>query len=163
MTGNSDSGTGAEPDVADPDVVWADEIFRMMQQVTTESAQTLVREGPPADVAAAERRARAAGVVARTARAILALKAFARTLNRKRVTRTDEEEMSDQDREISDAELDGLRSEFFARLDRLVSGLERKGEAEGVDRKPAARGAVAGAGAGAATAAQPEPEPGLAA
>jgi len=166
MAGNSDEDGGARADslglFAGRDAEWAMQVFAALQQVTSEAVETLVKEGPPADGAAAEKKARAAGVLARTAKAILALKDYAQSRSSKRGTSEDGDEMSDEQREFSDVELAGLKSEFFARLDRLVSGLERKGEAGGVDREPAARGAGGGSGVGAEATAQPEPASGLA-
>src|SRR5690606_41376371 len=100
--------------------------------------------GPPADVAEAEKRARAIGVLARTAKAVAALEA---DLIRKRPS-PEEDGMSDDDRDLSDAELAGLQAEFFARVDHLVAAIERKSLAAGLDREPAARTAGAGAAGG---------------
>ena len=57
----------------------------------------------------------------------------------------DEDEMSEDDRDVSDAELAGLQAEFFARIDHLVGGFERKSLAAGLAREPAARGEDPGA------------------
>lgn len=160
MAGKSEDGEGAGvgnpgPSCVHDDGVWVGEIFALLKQVTEDAVRSLVEEGPAEDVAAAEKKARAAGVMARTAKAVLALKDYALARASKRKPLEDGEEMSEQDREFTDIELAGLKSEFFARLDRLVSGLERKGEAEGVGGKPAARGARGGAGDGAEPAAEP--------
>ena len=164
MAGNSDDDADMmdEAGVRDlgffcalEDGVWAVEIFGLLKQVTDQAARRLVEDGPPQDVAAAEKVARAAGVVARTAKAVLALKAYQAAQASKQKPAQDGEDMSEQDREFTDAELAGLKAEFFARLDRLVSGLERKGEAEGVGGEPAARGSGRGSGAGAEAAAEP--------
>jgi hypothetical protein len=166
MAGNGDqdgeAGAGSSGLFVGRDAEWVAQIFADLQRVTSEAVDALVKDGPPQDVAAAEKNARAAGMLARTAKAVLALKDYALSRASKRGVAEDGDEMNDKQREFSDVELAGLKSEFFARLDRLVSGLERKGEAGGVDREPAARGAGGGSGVGAEASAESESSAGLA-
>lgn len=131
MTGNGDeAGQGAD---------WLDEVFGRLKALTDQAIAVVAAAAAPTDVAEAEKRARAVGVLARTAKAVAALK------SRPARKTPDEDEMSEDDRDVSDAELAGLQAEFFARVDHLVGGFERKSLAAGLGREPAARGEDPGA------------------
>lgn len=134
MTGNRDeaaaAGQGAD---------WLDEVFGRLKALTDQAIAVVAAAPAPADVAEAEKRARAVGVLARTAKAVAALK------SRPARKSPDEDEMSEDDRDVSDAELAGLQAEFFARVDHLVAAFERKSLAAGLDRATAARGEDPGA------------------
>lgn len=139
MAGKADQGGAAGTTAA-----WLGEVFVSLRAATDQAIAAVTAAEPPADVAEAEKRARAIGVLARTAKAVAALEA---DLIRK--SRNPEEDgMSDDDRDLSDAELAGLQAEFFARVDHLVAAIERKSLAAGLDREPAARTAGAGAAGG---------------
>jgi len=123
---------------------WLEAVFDRLKALTDEAIAVVAAAEPPADVAEAEKRARAVGVLARTAKAVAAL-----TMSPARKSRTPEEdEMSEDDRDVSDAELAGLQAEFFARVDHLVAAFERKSLAAGLGREPAARTAGGGAEGG---------------
>lgn len=131
MTGNGDeAGQGAD---------WLDEVFGRLKALTDQAIAVIAAAAAPTDVAEAEKRARAVGVLARTAKAVAALK------SRPARKSPEEDEMSEDDRNVSDAELAGLQAEFFARVDHLVGGFERKSLAAGLGREPAARGEDPGA------------------
>ena len=139
MAGKADQGGAAGTTAA-----WLGEVFASRRAATDQAIAVVTAAEPPADVAEAEKRARAIGVLARTAKAVAALEA---DLIRK--SRSPEEDgMSDDDRDLSDAVLAGLQAEFFARVDHLVAAIERKSLAAGLDREPAARPAGAGAAGG---------------
>ncbi len=123
---------------------WLVAVFDRLKALTDQAIAVVAAAEAPADVAEAEKRARAIGVMARTAKAVAAL-----TLSPARKNRNPEEdEMSEDDRDVSDAELAGLQAEFFARVDHLVAAFERKSLAAGLDRGVAARGADPGAAGG---------------
>ena len=131
MTGNGDEARqGAD---------WLDQVFGRLKTLTDQAIAVVAAADAPADVAEAEKRARAVGVLARTAKAVAALK------SRPARKTLDEDEMSEDDRDVSDAELAGLQAEFFARVDHLVGGFERKSLAAGLGREPASRGEDPGA------------------
>lgn len=134
MTGNRDEA-GAS---------WLDRVFDQLQAVTDQAIAVVVAAEAPTDVAEAEKRARAVGVLARTAKAVAALKI---SLSRKS-RNPEEDEMSEDDRDVSDAELAGLQAEFYARVDHLVAAFERKSVAAGLGREPAAGPAGGGAEGG---------------
>jgi hypothetical protein len=120
---------------------WLEAVFDRLKALTDEAIAVVAAAEAPLDVAEAEKRARAVGVLARTAKAVAAL-----TMNAARKNRTPEEdEMSEDDRDVSDAELAGLQAEFFARVDHLVAAFERKSLAAGMDRGAASRGEDPGA------------------
>ena len=131
MTGNGDeAGQGAD---------WLDAVFGRLKILTDQAIAVVAAAPAPVDVAEAEKRARAVGVLARTAKAVAALR------SRPARKTPEEDEMSEDDRDVSDAELAGLQAEFFARVDHLVAAFERKSLAAGVDRGAAARGEGPGA------------------
>lgn len=119
---------------------WLEAVFDRLKVLTDEAIAVVAAAKAPSDVAEAEKRARAVGVLARTAKAVAALKPARKT--------PDEDEMSEDDRDVSDAELAGLQAEFFARVDHLVAAFERKSLAAGLDRGPAASGENPGAESG---------------
>ncbi|MBN9480668.1 MAG: hypothetical protein J0I52_10545 [Bordetella sp.] len=123
---------------------WLGEAFARLRAATDQAIAVVAAAAPPADVAEAEKRARAIGVLARTAKAVAALEAD--MIRRSR--NPEEDGMSDDDRDLSDAELAGLQAEFFARVDHLVAAFERKSLVAGLDREPAARAAGPGAEGG---------------
>ncbi|WP_313005061.1 hypothetical protein [Brevundimonas sp.] len=123
---------------------WLDAVFDRLKTLTDEAIAVIAAADAPADVAEAEKRARAVGVLARTAKAVAALRA----VPVRKAPNPEEDEMSEDDRDVSDAELAGLQAEFFARVDHLVAAFERKSLAAGLDRGPAERGAGPGAAGG---------------
>ncbi|MGO4410140.1 MULTISPECIES: phage terminase large subunit family protein [unclassified Brevundimonas] len=114
---------------------WLDAVFDQLKALTDQAIAVVAAAEAPADMAEAEKRARAVGVLARTARAVAALKASPVRKSRN----PEEDEMSEDDRDISDAELAGLQAEFYARVDHLVGVVERKSLTAGLGREPAAR------------------------
>jgi hypothetical protein len=154
MTGNRDEAGAAERGAN-----WLDDVFDQLRALTDQAIAVVAAAKAPTDVAEAEKRARTVGVLARTAKAVAALKT--RPI---RTSRTPEEDaMSEDDRDISDAELAGLQAEFYARVDHLVGVVERKSLTAGLGREPAARTAGAGAEGGDERDAEAERRPGLAA
>ena len=138
------AGKGDEAGRAAAVAEWLDGALGRLMQLTDEAIAVVAAAEPPADVAEAEKRGRAIGVLARTAKAVAALAA-----SPPRKPRDPEEDgMSEDDRDVSDAELAGLQAEFFARVDHLVAAFERKSLAAGLDREPAARGEDPGAAGG---------------
>ncbi|WP_447909001.1 hypothetical protein [Brevundimonas bullata] len=131
MTGNGDEARQGGD--------WLDEVFGRLKALTDQAIAVIAAADAPTDVAEAEKRARAVGVLARTAKAVAALK------SRPARKSPEEDEMSEDDRDVSDAELAGLQAEFFARVDHLVAAFERKSLAAGLDRGAAARGEDPGA------------------
>ena len=119
MAGNGDSGAaGAEGSVQ----VWLDQVFGQLQALVDQMVRVLVEAEPPKDVAEAEKRARAVGVVARTAKAVAALKPRVG-----KVSGETEDEMAGEGEVIDEAEEQRLRAELFARVDRLFEVAEQKG------------------------------------
>jgi len=121
---------------------WLEAVFDRLKALTDDAIAVVAAAEAPVDVAEAEKRARAVGVLARTAKAVAALR------SRPARKTPEEDEMSEDDRDVSDAELAGLQAEFFARVDHLVAAFERKSLAAGLDREPAARGEDSGAEGG---------------
>ena len=138
---------------------WLEAVFDRLKALTDQAIAVVAAGEAPTDVAEAEKRARAVGVLARTAKAVAALKS--RPMRQSR--NPEEDEMSEDDRDVSDAELAGLQAEFYARVDHLVGVFERKSLAAGLDREPAARAAGGGVEGGAERDAEAERRPGLAA
>ena len=125
MTGNRDeAGAG-----------WLEAVFDRLKALTDQAIAVVAAAEPPTDVAEAEKRARAVGVLARTAKAVAALQI--RPVRKSR--NPEEDEMSEDDRDVSDAELAGLQAQFFARVDHLVAAFERKSLTAGLGRERAAR------------------------
>ena len=124
------------------DAGWLEAVFERLKVLTDQAIAVVAAAEPPADAAEAEKRARAVGVLARTAKAVAALR------SRPARKTPEEDEMSEDDRDVSDAELAGLQAEFLARVDHLVAAFERKSLAAGLDRGTAARGEDPGAAGG---------------
>lgn len=143
MAGNGDSGQGAVQQ-------WLDQVFDQLQTLVDEAVRVLVEAEPPKDAQEAEKRARAVGVVARTAKAVAALKLSARPLSRKVVGTEVEDDVAGRDEPIGEAEEQRLRDKLFARVDRLFEVAEQKGYGPKPDRcDGGARGfALAGGDAG---------------
>lgn len=134
---------------------WLDGALARLMQATDEAIAVVAAAEPPADVAEAEKRGRAIGVLARTAKAVAALAA-----SPPRRTRDPEEDgMSEDDRELSDDEERTVRAELESRLDHLLGVAERKGFGAAAAGAGAARGAAAAAEGDA----EAERRPGLAA
>jgi len=114
------AGNGAAGDATVED--WLDQVFGQLRALTDEAVRVLVEAEPPKDVAQAEKRARAVGVVARTVKAVAALKATGR-----KVSQEVEDDLADKGVVIDDAEEQRLRTELFARVDRLFEVAEQKG------------------------------------
>lgn len=114
------AGNGAAE--IEPVQQWLDQVFGQLQAMVDQAVEVLVEAGPPKDVAEAEKRARAVGVIARTAKAVAALKA-----QPKRVSGEAEDDVAGQGELIDEAEEQRLRAELFARVDRLFEVAEQKG------------------------------------
>lgn len=138
---------------------WLDQVFDQLRALTDQAIAVTAAAAPPADVAEAEKRARAVGVLARTAKAVAALKPPVAGKTRHR----QEDAMSEDDRDLTDAELDGLQAEFLARVDHLVAAFERKSLADGMGREPAEGAEGASPEGGDQGDAEVERRPGLAA
>jgi hypothetical protein len=145
------SGMAGKADEAE----WLAAVFDRLKVLTDEAIAVVAAAAPPTDVAEAEKRARAVGVLARTAKAVAALKPARKT--------PDEDEMSEDDRDVSDAELAGLQAEFLTRVDHLVGVFERKSLAAGMGGECPARAAGGGVEGGAEGDAEAERRTGLAA
>ncbi|SJM48509.1 hypothetical protein FM111_01450 [Brevundimonas diminuta 3F5N] len=118
---------------------WLDGALGRLMQLTDEAIAVVAAAEPPADVAEAEKRGRAIGVLARTARSVAALAAAS-----PRKPRDPEEDgMSEDDRDITDDEERTVRAELQSRLDHLLGVAERKGFGATAADAGAARGAVA--------------------
>ncbi|MGH7019438.1 MAG: hypothetical protein ACREEY_06145 [Brevundimonas sp.] len=139
------------------DTAWLEVVFERLKALTDQAIAVIAAAEAPADVPEAEKRARAVGVLARTARAVAALR------SRPARKTPDEDEMSEDDRDVSDAELAGLQAEFLARVDHLVGAFERKSLFAGMGGEPAARTPGGGVEGGDECDAGAERRPGLAA
>ncbi|WP_312821394.1 hypothetical protein [Brevundimonas sp.] len=115
MAGNGAADGGAVQD-------WLDRVFGQLQALVDGAVDVLAEAEPPRDVAEAEKRARAVGVIARTAKAVAALKASAR-----KVSGDAEDDLAGSGEVIDEAEEQRLRAELFARVDRLFEVAEQKG------------------------------------
>lgn len=118
MAGN---GAADRPDSGDVQL-WLDQVFGQLQALVDGAVEVLVQAEPPKDVAEAEKRARAVGVIARTAKAVAALRASAR-----KVAGDAEDDLAGSGEVIDEAEEQRLRAELFARVDRLFEVAEQKG------------------------------------
>jgi hypothetical protein len=144
------AGKGDEAERAAAVAQWLDGALGRLMQLTDEAIAVVAAAEPPADVAEAEKRGRAIGVLARTAKAVAALAAAS-----PRRTRDPEEDgMSEDDRELSDDE-----ERLQSRLDHLLGVAERKGFGAAAAETGDARGAAAAAEGDA----EVERRPGLAA
>lgn len=114
MTGNQDRTERA--------AAWAAGLQDQLMPMIDESVAVMKPMTPAAgDLAAAERRARAVGVVARSVRAVVAMSPPTRRSDR----RPEEDEMKHRD--DSPENLERMRAELEARLNRLNAVLESKG------------------------------------
>lgn len=135
------AGKGDEAERAAAVAQWLDGALGRLMQLTDEAIAVVAAAEPPADVAEAEKRGRAIGVLARTAKAVAALAAAS-----PRRTRDPEEDgMSEDDRELSDDEERTVRAELESRLDHLLGVAERKGFGATAAETGDARGAAAAA------------------
>lgn len=114
------AGNGAAEGVAVQQ--WLDQVFGQLRDMVDQAVEVLVEAGSPKDVAEAEKRARAVGVIARTAKAVASLKA-----QPKKVSGEAEDDVAGQGEVIDEAEEQRLRAELFARVDRLFEVAEQKG------------------------------------
>ena len=138
------AGNGAAQQ--EPVQQWLDQVFGQLQAMVDQAIEVLVEAGPPKDVAEAEKRARAVGVMARTAKAVAALKTLP-----KKVSTDAEDDMAERSEVIDDAEEQRLRAELFARVDHLFEVAEQKGYGPKGDpfiRKPRPETGDAGDAAG---------------
>jgi hypothetical protein len=114
MTGNQDRAGRA--------AAWAADLQDQFMPMIDESVAVAKAMRPAAgDLAAAERRARTVGVLARSVRAVVAMIPAPRRSD----SRTEEDEMKHRD--DSPENLERMRAELEARLDRLNAVLESKG------------------------------------
>jgi len=115
MTGNQDRAQRAAE--------WAADLQGLLMPVIDRSVAVLLDTVPAkGDVAAAEKQARAVGVIARSARAVVAL-----TLETSGTAEPEAEEDEMKHRDDSPENLERLRAELDTRLDRLNAVLEAKG------------------------------------
>lgn len=115
MTGNQDRAARAAAWAA----AWQDDCMTMIDE---DGAVLKDASAGPGDVAAAVRRIRAVGVVARSVRAVVALSPPSRSRGDRQ---PEEDEMKHRD--DSPENLERMRTELGARLDRLNAVLEAKG------------------------------------
>ncbi len=115
MTGNQDRAAQAAAWAA----AWQDDCMTMIDE---DGAVLKAAPAGPGDVAAAVRRIRAVGVVARSVRAVVALSPPSRSRGDRQ---PEEDEMKHRD--DSPENLERLRAELEARLDRLNAVFEAKG------------------------------------
>lgn len=101
---------------------WLDQVSVQLKAMVDQAVEVLVEAGPPKDAAEAEKRARAVGVIARTAKAVAALEARANKLSGEA-----EDDLAGSGEVIDEAEEQRLRAELFARVDRLFEVAEQKG------------------------------------
>ena len=115
MTGNQDKAGRA--------AAWAGDLQERLMPIIDRGVVVL-KDAPPerGDVAAVERQARSVGVIARSARAIVALTP---AQGGARGAEAEEDEMKHRD--DSPENLERMRAELEARLDRLNAVLEAKG------------------------------------
>lgn len=133
------AGKGDEAGRAAAVAEWLDDALGRLMQLTDEAIAVVAAAEPPADVAEAEKRGRAIGVLARTAKAVAALAA-----SPPRKPRDPEEDgMSEDDRDITDDEERTVRAELQSRLDHLLGVAERKGFGAAAAGTRDARGAAA--------------------
>lgn len=133
------AGKGDEAERAAAVAQWLDGALGRLMQLTDEAIAVVAAAEPPADVAEAEKRGRAIGVLARTARAVAALA----TASPRKPRDPEEDGMSEDDRDITDDEERTVRAELQSRLDHLLGVAERKGFGATAADASAARGAAA--------------------
>ncbi|MNI31266.1 hypothetical protein D3C73_851420 [compost metagenome] len=127
---------------ADQAADWLDQVFDQLRAMTDEAIAVVAAAAPPSDAAEAEKRGRAIGVLARTAKAVAGL---AIRPARKAARNPEEDAMSEDDRELSDDEEQAVRAELESRLDHLLGVAERKGFGQATPGGGAARGVAAAA------------------
>lgn len=102
---------------------WLETVFQQLKALTDEAIAVTVAAGPPENAAEAEKRARAIGVIARTAKAVAALKASPRKPRDPK-----EDGMREDDHDIiDDAEEIRMRADIQSRVDHLFKVAEKKG------------------------------------
>lgn len=121
---------------------WLDQAFERLRGLTDQAIAVVAAAPPPSDVAEAEKRARAIGVLARTAKAVAGL---AIRPARKAARAPEEDGMSEDDRDLSDDEERAVRAELESRIDHLLGIAERKGFSAAPSGGDAARGPAAAA------------------
>jgi ABC-type transport system involved in cytochrome bd biosynthesis fused ATPase/permease subunit len=115
MTGNQDRAARA--------AAWSDALQDVFMAIVDADVAVLKAATPAAgDLGAAERRVRAVGVFARSVRAVVALSPPSRACGDRQL---EEDEMKHRD--DSPENLERMRAELEARLDRLNAVLEAKG------------------------------------
>lgn len=115
MTGNQDKAARA--------AAWAGDLQEQFMAIVDTDVVILKAASPAAgDLGAAERRVRAVGVFARSVRAVVALSPPSRSGGDRQL---EEDEMKHRD--DSPENLERMRAELEARLDRLNAVLESKG------------------------------------
>lgn len=116
MAGNQDRTARAE--------AWEATLFETLAPIIDDAVAAL-KAAPltPGDVAAVEKRVRAVGVIARSARAVAALAGSPR---RPSGPKDQEEEMGEHERDDSPENLARLRAELESRLDSLHAVIEAK-------------------------------------
>ncbi len=115
MTGNQDRAARA--------AAWAGDLQEQFMAIVDTDVVILKAASPAAgDLGAAERRVRAVGVFARSVRAVVALSPSSRSGGDRQL---EEDEMKPRD--DSPENLERMRAELEARLDRLNAVLEAKG------------------------------------
>jgi hypothetical protein len=115
MAGNQDRAARA--------AAWAGDVQEQLMPIIDRGAVIVADKAPgPGDVAEVERQARTAGVIARSVRAIVALTPASGGASG---VEAEEDEMKHRD--DSPENLERMRTELEARLDRLNAVLEAKG------------------------------------
>ncbi|HEY1225486.1 MAG TPA: hypothetical protein VGE54_09685 [Brevundimonas sp.] len=116
MAGNQDRAARAE--------AWEVTVLEALAPMIDEAVAAL-KAAPlePGDVPAVEKRARAIGVIARSARAVAALAGSPRRPSR---AQDQEDEMGEHERDDSPENLARLRAELESRLDCLHAVIEKK-------------------------------------
>lgn len=128
-------GMPGNQDIRGRAAAWADDVMEALAPVIDACVETLTAEPlTRGDLPGAERRARMVGVIARSARAVVALATGPRAA---RVPEQEEDEMDHRD--DSPETLERLRAALGARLDRLDALLEQKGLAVPPGAWPTAR------------------------
>ncbi|WP_354087796.1 hypothetical protein [Brevundimonas faecalis] len=121
---------------------WTAAVVRTLKGEVDQAIIAMAKITYPTEPAEIERRTRLAGTIARTAAAVTAL--MRRPARKARETAREEDQMSEDDRELTEAEVDGIETELFARVDHLVGAVERKSLVAGMGAIPAEGGAWPG-------------------
>lgn len=129
MTGKGDQTGGAGDQ-------WLAAIHARLSGLIDRTLEVIAAsEDPPGDVAAAEKKARAIGVLARSAKAVDALRPRPKADEPRANEPGDDMDRDDSD-DIDAGELERLRAELESRLDHLRGVYERKRLAEGIVASP---------------------------